>query len=263
MVGRDCTHHPETITSTGVGTPAEHSKNHQHGASVGRSFISFVLGMDTTSAERVSATPGGTVLLPLGAGTEWDGLITLRLQYLDIGAPAAVDFASPAWGPESEEDVLPSAAGFAPLAADSLYPMASLEAVNDARERLILQVAEEERAGGGPTGTELDEVQGLFVSEWLTEHPISLAGKYPAHIWLHCDSPPMDPGLHNIDALNRVGIVRLREGRPDEALVAWRSMEDEIKARVLKKEAAPLLACAYNNLAGVYYTLRKPAPALQ
>ena len=203
------------------------------------------------------AWDGNALLLALGAGTFWEGCVTLRLDAYDAEEAERLALERRL---RKKVDYRPITPEYKKI--DPAYSLGSLELVHDARERLTLEMVEDDAAG--QSGTELDEMQSLFVSEWLTEHPISLAGKYPGHIWLHCDSPPMVPGLENLDALNRVGVVRLREGALDEALLSWRSMEDETKARVQsKREQSPLLACAYNNLAGVYYARHKMAPALQ
>jgi len=144
-----------------------------------------------------------------------------------------------------------------------------------ARKRLSTRSAEE-------AGSELqDEMKGIFVSEWLTQHPLLLAGKFPSHIWLHADCPTPEPqgatddaaarvagaklsyAMERLTELNLRGIAHAQRGELDEALLAWRSMEEDLKASVPKGEQPALLAVAYNNLAGVYYARSKSAPAAQ
>jgi tetratricopeptide (TPR) repeat protein len=132
-----------------------------------------------------------------------------------------------------------------------------------------------------------EEFKSLFVSEWLTQHPLNLT--YPQHIWLHADCPGgggdgggaaaevafargAEAGLRSgaeatrqhVDYLNRVGIVKLQDGKLDDALVAFKEMEQAVKAEVaVQRERGALLAVVYNNLAGFYYRRSKPQSALQ
>ena len=158
---------------------------------------------------------------------------------------------------------------------DGTLPSAAERAMDIARKRLSTRSAEE-------AGSELqDEMKGIFVSEWLTQHPLLLAGKFPSHIWLHADCPTPEPQGETDDAAARVakaklsyaierltelnlrGIAHAQRGELDEALLAWRSMEEDLKASVPKGEQPALLAVAYNNLAGVYYARSKSSPAAQ
>lgn len=144
------------------------------------------------------------------------------------------------------------------------------------------------------------EFKGLFVSEWLTAHPLNLT--YPALIWLHADCPPLvtpeeeraagassssaatlrkQPSAsasaaaasslpldarREIEYFNRAGIVHLQDGRLDDALSCFKEMEKAVRDHAPRGsiERSALLAVAHNNTAGYYYHKKGfPQVALQ
>ena len=109
-----------------------------------------------------------------------------------------------------------------------------------------------------------------FVSEWLTQHPPAL--RYPQHIWLHADCPPpaeeeggAEGGASSlrgkVHTANKRTISLLQSGQMDEALLALKELEANVRKNFSPKERNELLPVAMNNLAYYYYRRGKFASA--
>ena len=105
------------------------------------------------------------------------------------------------------------------------------------------------------------------VSEWLTKHPPVM--RYPQHIWLHADCPPLEGEgegsqsslRRQVHQCNKAAIALLQSGQMDEALLALKELEANVRKNFSPKERARLLPVATNNLAFYYFRRGKHASA--
>lgn len=139
-------------------------------------------------------------------------------------------------------------------------------AAGRARQRVAAEFEKQRRQQASRQQVAHD-FNALFVSEWLTQHPLTMS--YPSPIWLHSDCPAapasgVDANLQRVRYLNEAGIVHQQEGRLDDSLAAFKEMEGVIKKSMpAGKARLAYLAVAYNNVAGFYFRKSMMAPALQ
>ena len=169
------------------------------------------------------------------------------------------DAAAP--GARSPEALSP---GKSPHKKSAISATKAKQAAFSRTQALHAKVEEEEQAQAA--NVLASSFNSLFVSEWLTQHPLALS--YPPHIWIHADCPPLPPGasetLQRVSYLNQAGVVQLQDAKLDYALMSFKEMEKAIKAALpAGKPRAALLAVAYSNIAGFYFRRGLPAPALQ
>ena len=139
-------------------------------------------------------------------------------------------------------------------------------AANRARQRVSAEL-QKQRDQKQERAQIAHDFNALFVSEWLTQHPLTF--NYPQPIWLQADCPPSpagaaDASLERIRYLNESGVVHLQEGRLDYALAAFKDMEKAIKEGMAQgKSRLAYLAIAYSNIGGFYFRKGMTAAALQ
>ena len=223
---------------------------------------------EKAAAEKAAAEKEKAILLRGGAPTASEPAADTSLANapLPLKKEPSVDPNAPL--PRRRRDISDdSAAKAARLAAQRIRTF------NEKQEQ-------KKEAARRPAGLKND-LQGLFVSEWMTQHPLHLS--YPQHIWVHADCPPNtspetpEPeALQRIRFLNESGNVHLQQAiegarseaqkkdRLDSALAAYKEMEGVIKEALPSgKQRLSLLACCYTNTAGYYYRMGLAAPALQ